>query len=127
MSTAYWCVLVAALLPIVFTGIAKFSGPGFNNRAVRDFQAKLGGFRQRAHWAHLNSFEAFPVFAAGVLMAAQQNVAQDRIDALALGFIAARVLYGAFYLMDQATLRSLAWVGGFGCSIALMLAAIRTG
>jgi uncharacterized MAPEG superfamily protein len=60
-------------------------------------------------------------------MAAQQNVAQDRIDALALGFIGARVLYGAFYLMDQATLRSLAWVGGFGCSIALMLAAIRAG
>ena len=125
MTLAYWCVLVAAVLPLIFTGIAKFSGRGFNNRAVRDFQATLTGFRQRAHWAHLNSLEAFPVFAAGVLMAAQQDVAADRVDALSLGFIAARVLYGAFYLMDQATLRSLAWAGGFGCCLALMLSAIR--
>ena len=127
MSTAYLCVLIAALLPILFTGIAKFSGPGFNNRKVRIFQTQLTGFRERAHWAHLNGFEAFPVFAAGVLMAAQQNVAQDRIDQLAVVFIAARVLYGAFYLLDWATMRSLAWVTGFGCSIALMVAAIRAG
>ena len=126
MTLAYWCVLFAAVLPLIFTGIAKFSGRGFDNHAVRDFQATLTGFRQRAHWAHLNGLEAFPVFAVGVLMAAQQNVSGERIDALALGFIAARVLYGVFYLMDLATLRSLAWVGGFGCSLALMLAAIRT-
>lgn len=126
MALAYWCVLVAALMPLVFTGIAKFSGSGFNNRKVRDFQATLTGFRQRAHWAHLNSFEAFPVFAAGVLMAVQQGVAAERVNQLALAFIVARVLYGAFYLLDRATLRSLAWVVAFGCSIALMLAAIRT-
>ena len=126
MAMAYWCVLIAAVMPLLFTAIAKFSGSGFNNRKVREFQATLTGFRQRAHWAHLNSFEAFPVFAAGVLMAAQQGVAPERVNQLAIGFVAARVLYGVFYLMDLATLRSLAWVGGFGCSIALMLAAIRT-
>ena len=119
--------LIAAFLPILFTGIAKATGRGYNNNAPRAFQEKLNGYRQRAHWAHLNGFEAFPVFAAGVLMAAQQNVAQDRIDQLAVGFIAARVLYGAFYLLDWASLRSLAWVAGFGCSIALMIAAIRAG
>ncbi len=125
MALAWWCVLIAAAMPLVFTGIAKFSGPGFNNRKVRLFQAELTGFRQRAHWAHLNSFEAFPIFAAGVLMAAQQGVAQDRIDQLAIGFIVARVIYGAFYMLNWATPRSLAWVVGFGCSVALMTAAIR--
>ncbi len=125
MTVAYWCVLFAAVLPLVFTGIAKFSGRGFNNRAVRDFQATLTGFRQRAHWAHLNGLEAFPVFAVAVLMAVQQRVSSDYVDALALGFIAARVLYGVFYLKDLATLRSLAWAAGLGCCIALMLAAIR--
>ena len=75
MTTAYWCMLIAAFLPLAFTGVAKFSGPGFNNNRPRDFQAGLTGFRQRAHWAHLNSFEAFPPFAAAVVMAHQFRMA----------------------------------------------------
>ena len=121
MTIAYWCVLVAALLPFVFTGIAKFSGPGFNNARVRDFQAKLEGARARAHWAHLNSFEAFPPFAAGVIIAHQLHVAQGRIDALALTFIAARIVYGAMYIANLPTLRSLVWLIALGCTVALFV------
>ena len=109
MTTAYWCMLIAAFLPLAFTGVAKFSGPGFNNNRPRDFQAGLTGFRQRAHWAHLNSFEAFPPFAAAVVMAHQLGLAQGTLDQLAIGFIVARLAYFAFYLADMATLRSLAW------------------
>ena len=123
MTIAYWCVLVAALLPFVFTGIAKFAGPGFNNARVRDFQAKLEGFRARAHWAHLNSFEAFPPFAAGVIIAQQLHVAQNRIDALALTFIAARILYGVLYIANKPTLRSLVWLVALGCVVGLFVSA----
>lgn len=119
MTIAYWCVLVAAFLPLAFTGVAKFSGPGFNNNRPRDFQAGLTGFRQRAHWAHLNSFEAFPPFAAAVLMAHQLGLAQGTLDMLAIGFIVARLAYFAFYLTDQATLRSLAWGAATGCWVAM--------
>lgn len=123
MTTAYWCVLVAALLPFGFTGIAKFSGPGFNNFRVRDFQAGLTGWRQRAHWAHLNSFEAFPPFAAAVIIAHVAGAPQDRIDLLALAFIACRLVYGALYIANQATLRSVVWALGLGCVVGLFVVA----
>ena len=72
MHVSYWCVLAAALLPFAFTAIAKGIGRReFTNRAPRVFQSKLTGMAARAHWAHLNSFEAFPPFAAAVLIAQQ--------------------------------------------------------
>jgi uncharacterized MAPEG superfamily protein len=123
MTTAYWCVLVAALLPFLFTGIAKFSGPGFNNRRPRDFQAQLTGMRARAHWAHLNSLEAFPPFAAAVIIAHQLAAPQGSIDALAIGFIVARLAYGALYIADLQLLRSIVWTIGLGCVVALFVIA----
>lgn len=119
MTTAYWCMLIAAFLPLAFTGVAKFSGPGFNNNRPRDFQAGLTGFRQRAHWAHLNSFEAFPPFAAAVLMAHQLGLTQSTLDQLAIAFIVARLAYFAFYLADMAALRSLAWVAATASWVAM--------
>ena len=121
MTIAYWCVLVAALLPFVFTGIAKFAGPGFNNRRPRDFQAQLTGMRARAHWAHLNSFEAFPPFAAAVIIAHQLAAPQDSVDALAVAFIVARLAYGALYIADLQLLRSIVWTIGLGCVVALFV------
>jgi uncharacterized MAPEG superfamily protein len=123
MTTAYWCVLVAALLPFLFTGLAKLTGPGFNNYKPRDFQAGLTGWRQRAHWAHLNSFEAFPPFAAAVIVAHLAGAPQDRIDLLALAFIACRLVYGALYIANKAPLRSLVWALGLACVIGLFVIA----
>jgi uncharacterized MAPEG superfamily protein len=123
MTTADACVLAAALLPLLFTGIAKFAGRGFDNRAPREFQARLAGFPARAHWAHLNSIEAFAPFAAAVIIAQQLGAAQARVDLLALSFIGFRLAYGALYLANRATLRSLAWSGGLACVIALFFAA----
>jgi uncharacterized MAPEG superfamily protein len=119
MSIAFYCVLIAAFLPIVWTGIAKFSGPGFNNFTPRDFQAGLSGMRQRAHWAHLNSFEAFPPFAAAVLIAHAIHGANATIDALAMGFIAMRILYGVFYMLNWATPRSVVWFAAVLCWVAM--------
>src|SRR3546814_7254438 len=75
MTTALWCVLVAALLPFLFTGLAKAS-KRFDNAAPRDYFEQSTGWRKRAHWAQLNSFEAFPAFAAAVIIA--QIAAGDR-------------------------------------------------
>ncbi len=119
MTIAYWCVLIAAFLPILFTGIAKFSGKGFNNFTPRKFQDRLDGFRQRAHWAHLNSFEAFPPFAAAVIIAHQLGHNQATVDKLAMAFIGLRLVYGALYIADRASLRSVAWLAAVGCWVAM--------
>lgn len=75
----------------------------------------------RAHWAHQNSFEAFPPFAAAVLVAEQLGAAQARIDLLAGAFIVLRLAYGVCYLADRATLRSVVWAGAMACTVALFV------
>ncbi len=123
MTTAYWCVLIAALMPIVWAGIAKGGAKGFDNARPRDYLARLEGWRQRANWAQANSYESFPPFAAGVIIAHLAGAAQPTIDMLALGYVAARILYGSFYIADRASMRSLAWVAGLACIIGLFVAA----
>ena len=48
MTTAYWCVLAAALMPYAFAGIAKFGDRRYDNRAPREFLASLDGRQKRA-------------------------------------------------------------------------------
>lgn len=123
MTTAYWCVFVAMLMPIIWAGASKAGVKSFDNAKPRDYLASLQGWRQRANWAQANSYESFPAFAAGVIIAHLAGAAQPTIDMLALGYIAARILYGIFYIADRSTLRSLVWVAGLGCIIGLFIAA----
>ena len=123
MTTAYWCVLVAILMPIFWAGIAKGGARSFDNARPRDYLANLQGWRQRANWAQANSYESFPSFAAGVIIAHLAGAAQPTIDMLALGYVAARIIYKIFYIADRATLRSLAWAAGLVCIIGLFVAA----
>ncbi len=123
MTIAYWCVLFAALMPYVLTGYAKASARGYDNRAPRDWQSRLEGRSARAHWAHLNAFEAFPFFAAAVIIAHLAGAEQAVIDALALGFIGARLVYSVLYIAGIARLRSVVWALGFFATIALFVVA----
>ena len=128
MSLAYWCVLACAVLPYVWVAVAKVR-PGYNNRNPRAWAGKSEDYLvQRAHAAHLNAFEAFAPFAAGVLMAQFAGVDHALITQLALAFIACRVLHGVFYLAAIPLMRSLIWFGGIGCVVALMVqAALKIG
>ncbi|ALN55627.1 MAPEG family protein [Lysobacter yananisis] len=128
MTIAYWCLLAAALLPYLWTSLAKANGQRYDNRDPRGWQARQDNPRSKAAYAaHLNAFEAFPAFAAGVLGAQMAGVDTGWIDVLALAFIAFRVLHGVFYIAGKASLRSAVWAGGFACTVALLvLAALAT-
>lgn len=125
LATAYFCILIVALLPYVLALVAKTSAPGYNNRNPRAWLAKqTGNYRvQRANAAHLNAFEAFAPFAAAVLMAQAAGVDHARIALLALIFVAMRIAHGVFYVIDVQLARSLSWLGGFACVVALMVQA----
>lgn len=125
MSIAHWMILAAAVLPLVFAGIAKGGGEAFDNRRPREWLAAQEGWRRRAHWAQQNSYEAFPPFAAAVLVAEQVGAAQVAVDALAVLFVGLRLVYGALYIADLSTLRSLAWTAGLACVVGLFLAAAQ--
>ena len=122
MTIALWCVLAASLLPYIWGALSK-STKNFDNAQPRSQQKS--GWRQRADWAQQNSWEAFAPFAVAVLIAHGLHVAQPTIDWLAGLFILLRVAYGIAYILNQATLRSLVWVGGFGCLLGLYIAAAR--
>ncbi len=126
MSIAYWCILIAAVLPYLWVTFAK-AGPNYDNRDPRAWMAKHDNPRaQRAYNAQLNSYEAFAPFAAGVLMAQFAGVDLQRITWLAVAFVVFRVLHGVFYIANVHAMRSLVWFGGYACVIALMVqAALR--
>lgn len=124
MIVAFWCVLVAALLPLGCAYVAKF-GPTegaadrFDNRRPRAWLNAQTGARARANAAQANGFEAFPLFAVAVVVAVLQHVPVATVDTCAIVFVVARLAYIVAYLADRPTLRSLAWGVGFVACLAL--------
>lgn len=122
MTFAYWCILIACLLPLFCAAYAKKAG-GFrfkDNHNPRDTQ----GAAARAHAAQQNGFEAFAPFAAAVLTAhATGNAGQATVNTLAGLFILFRLAFIWCYIADKAALRSLMWAGGFACTVGLFVAA----
>lgn len=126
MSIAYWTVLAMIFMPFVLAGMSKSAG-GYDNAQPREWLARLSGWQQRAYWAELNTFEAFPAFAAAVIIAHQLEAHQVGIDALALGFFALRVGYAGAYVANRPGWRSWLWIGGFICVVGLFVLAALTG
>jgi uncharacterized MAPEG superfamily protein len=112
-------ILVAGAMPWICAGIAKAGQKNYDNHNPREWLAKQTGYRARANAAQANCFEAFPLYAVGVLMAMLSDVAEDQIQWCALIFILARVAYVACYVMDKDKLRSLAWTVGVVSTITL--------
>lgn len=124
MTFAYYCVLLAALIPYLFVAYAKSTSAYLlrgGNKAPRNYGEELSGPRKRAYWAHLNGFEAFPPFAAAVIIASLTGKESFTLDLLAISFVVCRLLHGVFYTLDWDRLRSLAWFGGVACTVALFL------
>ena len=127
-TIAHGCMLVAALLPIVCAGIAKwgaFGKPlrsgGYDNDNPRAWLASQSQWRARANAAQANSFEALPFFLAAVIVAQQLAVPQFRLDALALAFVALRLAYIVSYVAGWSSARSIIWVAGLGVNITIMV------
>ena len=61
-----------------------------------------------------------------MIIAHLAHAPQTIVNALAMVFIAARLIYLWMYLLNKASLRSLAWVVGLGASLALFFVAAAT-
>lgn len=121
-SLAYWCLLVAALLPIACSWLAKaglLGKPrregGFDNTNPRNWLARQKDWRARANAAQANSFEALPLFMAAVIIAHQLGANQAYLDILAFLFVVLRILYVMMYVADMPRARSIVW------SVALLV------
>jgi uncharacterized MAPEG superfamily protein len=113
MPLAYWCVLLAAIMPLVIVVFAKAGGDA-DNHHPRDSIERLPPMKRRAYAAHLNAYENFPFFAAAVIIAGTQGAPLGALNALAVLYIVLRIAHAALYIADWATPRSvvfgIAWL-----------------
>src|ERR1700733_15262481 len=107
MTIAELCLVGAVALTILSIMPAKLNGRReYDNGNPRDPRYFTPGLRSRSPGAHLNGYEAFPFFAAAVILAEMRAVPQGKVDALAVAFLAARVVYVLLYLGDRPSARS---------------------
>ena len=131
-TLAYWCVLIAALLPIVCAGIAKsgkFKIPrrdgGFDNDNPRAWLARQSDWRGRATAAQANSFEALPFFIGAVIIAHQLGAHQARLDLMAFLFVFLRMLYIMMYIAGLSTVRSIVWTIALVVNVGILFIGYR--
>ena len=117
-------LLIAGLLPIICAGIAKWRAKDYDNSQPRAWMADQDDWRARANAAQQISFEAFPLFAGGGLLALVTGTDHAQIAQTCWVFIAARILYIYCYVTNQAALRSIVWTVGIIAAIRLYLLAI---
>ena len=120
MSLAYWCVLIAALLPTVIATYAK-AGSGRNNHHPRDVVDSLPAPRRRAYAAHLNAFESFPFFAAAVIIATTLGAPVHTVNVLAGVYIVLRIAHAIFYIRDIPGARSAVFTIALLVNIAIFV------
>lgn len=118
MTIAFWCVLIAALLPYVPFGLAQRS---LDPNTPRTRVPQLQGLAARAYGAHANAFETFPPFAAAVIISFLAEGASATVDRLACIYIVARIAHMGFYLADRQPLRSAAFFVGLLVVVAIFV------
>jgi uncharacterized MAPEG superfamily protein len=126
-TVAYWCVLAAAILPILCAGLAKwgtFGQPrregGFDNDHPRAWLAQQTDWRARANAAQANSFESLPFFIGAVIIAHQLGANQIRLDVLAFLFIVLRMMFVMTYVAGLSTVRTVLWTLAFTVNIGIL-------
>jgi len=131
-TLAYWCVLIAAFLPIACAGIAKsgmFNKPrkdgGYDNDNPRAWLARQTDWRERANAAQANSFEALPFFIGAVIIAHQLGAHQARLDLLAFLFVFLRMIYIMMYVAGLSTVRSIVWTIAMILNVAILFIGYR--
>jgi uncharacterized MAPEG superfamily protein len=127
MTVAFWCLLIACLLPVVTAWVCGYFRQKqlghLDNKHPRLQCAQLEGPGARAFAAQQNAWEALPIFASAVLVAHLAGVAEDQAATAAVVFVVARVLYPVFYIANLDILRSLSFMVGFGASLSLFIMA----
>ena len=132
LTVAYWAVLVAAMLPILCAGLAKWGmffkprrAGGFDNNNPRAWLANQQNCRARAKAAQANSFEALPFFIGAVIIAHQLGAYQTRLDVLACLFVVLRLLYIMMYVAGMGNLRSAVWFAALAVNVGILLVGYR--
>jgi uncharacterized MAPEG superfamily protein len=118
---------VVAIYLLTIVPVKWFSSRKYDNSRPRDPAFYEDAIRARALGAHQNGIEAFPFFAAAVLLAEFRGAPQNLINELAVLFVIVRIAYVLTYVGNRPRLRSILWNTGFVINIAIFfLPLLRT-
>lgn len=120
MTVAEYCVFGCVALYLLTIVPVKWIGfRDYDNSKPRNPAFYQDAIRARALGAHQNGIEAFPFFAAAVLLAEFRAAPQNLINELAVLFLIVRIAYVFTYLGNRPRLRSILWNIGFVINIAI--------
>jgi uncharacterized MAPEG superfamily protein len=120
MTIAEWCIFASLMLYLLCIAAVKWLRLGhFENAKPRDPALHEDPVAARALGAHQNGIEAFPFFAAAVLLAEFRACPQNLINELAILFVIVRIAYVFTYIGNRPTLRTILWSIGFAINIAI--------
>ena len=120
MTVAEWCIFASLMLALLSIASVKWFRFGrFDNSKPRDPAFYEDPIATRALGAHQNGIEAFPFFAAAVLLAEFRACPQNLINELAILFVIVRIAYVFTYIGNRPTLRSILWSIGFAINTAI--------
>jgi uncharacterized MAPEG superfamily protein len=120
MTIAEWCIFAIVMIYLLSIAPIKWlKFRRFDNSRPRDPAFYEDPIAARSLGAHQNGIEAFPFFAAAILLAEFRACPQRLVDELAVLFVIVRIAYVFTYLGDRPTLRSILWSLGFAINIAI--------
>jgi len=120
MTVAEWCIFAVVALYLLTIVAVKWAGARqYDNAQPRDPAFYQDAIRARALGAHQNGIEAFPFFAAAVLLAEFRSAPQNLINELAVLFLIVRIAYVLTYVGNRPRLRSILWNLGFTINVAI--------
>ena len=120
MPLAYWCVLIAALLPYALVKYAK-AGSGSDNRYPREDYDILQPKQRRAYAAHQNALESFPFFAAAVIIAVTMDAPVFTVNVLATLYVLLRIAHALLYIFNRPALRSAAFSMAMAVNVVIFV------
>lgn len=120
MTVAELCIFgVVAIYLLTIVPVKWVGFRHYDNSRPRDPAFYEDALRARALGAHQNGIEAFPLFAAAVLLAEFRGAPQNLINELAVLFVIVRIAYVLTYIGNRPRLRSILWSVGFIINIAI--------
>lgn len=128
MPTILYVLFAISFLPIflawagVYFRIRQFKH--FDNHHPRQQQAALKGAGARTQAAQANAWEALIVFTTVCFIAYASGLDLNRLDGVALLYLAIRVLHPVLYIANLAWLRSGVFAVGMGCCLYIVYLAM---
>lgn len=123
MSLLILVLFIGAVLPIALSWVSGYYRAqqfgSIDNKHPRTQSAGLEGTGARAVAAQKNAWEALAVFTAAVVAHTVKGGNAEAASILAVVWLGARIAHAVFYLANLDVLRSLVFLLGLGCAVAL--------